>query len=224
MKEFCVVPHGAGKNFLGALQSYIVGSTPRHRITERITETNLFDGDFQPVNFVKDFLPRTNWNKQLLTVQDITEKLIYKRIEPKRAEQEIRSLINECHQGSFCFGYTVPHIKWYAFTMFLDNPIQRIWLDDLAMYKKEGVGPDPNRQDLARRLFNWEIENIPNYRAEWVIDYTSFFEIKEPNIIQDFIDRTCDARQCTTLVTVKDLQEIIDYYSAKNRQLLERYD
>ena len=44
MKEFCVVPHGAGKNFLGALQSYIVGDLNRELIVARIQETNLFDG------------------------------------------------------------------------------------------------------------------------------------------------------------------------------------
>ena len=55
MKEFCVVPHGAGKNFLGALQHYIEGTLTRDRITNRISETNLFDGDYKPVNFVKDW-------------------------------------------------------------------------------------------------------------------------------------------------------------------------
>ena len=43
MREFCVVPHGAGKNFLGALQHYIEGTLTRDRITNRISETNQFD-------------------------------------------------------------------------------------------------------------------------------------------------------------------------------------
>ena len=224
MREFCVVPHGAGKNFLGALQHYIEGTLTRDRITNRISESNLFDGDYKPVNFVKDWFPRTTWNKELLECQAITEKLIYNTIQPKRAEQEIRNNVNKCHQGSFCFGFTIPHIKWYSIVCFLDNPQQRIWLDDLAMLKKEGSGPDPNRQDLSRRLMKWELEQIPNYRAEWVFDYTSMFLVKDPTLIQSFIDRTCFARQCKTLVTTKDLQEIIEFYTAKNIQLLEQYD
>ena len=80
MKEFCVVPHGAGKNFLGALQSYIVGVESRDRILARISETNLFDSVYPPINFVKSWLPRTNWNKELIECQAITEKLIYNTI------------------------------------------------------------------------------------------------------------------------------------------------
>ncbi len=224
MKEFCVVPHGAGKNFLGALQSYIVGVESRDRILARISETNLFDSVYPPINFVKSWLPRTNWNKELIECQAITEKLIYNTIQPKRAEQEIRNNVNKCHEGSFCFGFTVPHIKWYSVICFLDNPEQRIWLDDLAMLKKEGVGPDANRIDLARRLFTWEMDNIPNYRAEWVFDYTTMFIKKDPILIQSFIDRTCSSRETKTLVTTKDLQEIIELYTAKNLQLLEQYD
>jgi hypothetical protein len=92
------------------------------------------------------------------------------------------------------------------------------------MLKKEGVGPDANRIDLARRLFTWEMNNIPNYRAEWVFDYTTMFIKKDPTLIQSFIDRTCSSRETKTLVTTKDLQEIIELYTAKNLQLLEQYD
>ena len=224
MREFCVLPHGAGKNFLGAIQSYIVGELDRSLIESRIQESNLFDSWSRPVHFVEKFLPRTNWNKQLLQCQDVTEKLLYKRIETKTAEQQIRGLLNSCHEGSFCFGYSIPHIKWYSFMMFCDNPIQRIWLDDLAMLKKEGAETDPSRQDLARRLFKWEIENITNYRCEWVVDYTSLFLIKDRAVISEFIDRTVSSRRVKTLVTTRDLQELIELYSAKNNELLERYD
>ena len=76
MREFCVLPHGAGKNFLGALQSYIVGELDRSLIESRIQESNLFDSWSRPVHFVEQFLPRTKWNKQLLQCQEITEKLL----------------------------------------------------------------------------------------------------------------------------------------------------
>ena len=224
MKEFCAVPHGAGKNFLGALQSYITGELDRSLIVSRIQENNLFDSWCQPVHFVESFHPRTNWNKQLIECQSIAEKLLYKRIEPKTAEQQIRTLVNSCHEGSFCFGYTIPHVNRYSLVMLTDNPIQRVWLDDLAMLKKEGVGPDPTRVELAERLFRWEIENLANYRTEWAMDYTSFFLVKHRPVIQEFIDRTVKSRSCRTLVTTRDLQELIELYSAKNEELLERYD
>jgi len=92
------------------------------------------------------------------------------------------------------------------------------------MLKKEGAEADPIRQDLARRLFKWEIENIPNYRSEWAIDYTSLFLVKDRAVISEFIDRTVTSRRVKTLVTTRDLQELIELYSAKNNELLERYD
>ena len=224
MKEFCVVPHGAGKNFLGALQSYIVGDLNRELIVARIQETNLFDGWSTPVHFIEQFHPRTTWNKQLLECQDVAEKLLYKRIEPKTAEQRIRNNINSCHEGSFCFGYTIPHVNRYSFVMLTDGPHQQVWLDDLAMLKKEGAGPDPRRLEFAQRLFRWEIENLSNYRTEWAVDYTSLFLVKHRPVIQEFIDRTVNSRRCKTLVTTRDLQELIELYSVKNEELLERYD
>ena len=224
MREFLAVPHGAGKNFLGALQSYIEGNTRREQILARIGETNLFDGDWEPVNFVRSFHPRTQWNKDLIHCQAVTEQLLYKRIASKTAEQEIRTAVNRCHEGSFCFGYTIPHVSMYSAVCVLDSARQRIWLDDLAMLKKEDVGPDPNRQSLAIKLFEWEVENLPNYRAEWCFDYTSFFLVKDPETIKEFLERTCRSRSIQTTVTVKDLQELIELYSIKNNQLLEQYD
>ena len=172
MKEFNVVPHGAGKNFLGALQVYITGDIKRQELIDRIAGDNLFDNDYKPVHFLDRYYPEPKRNRLILQCHVITENMIYNRITRERANQDISmvALNNERYQGSFCLGYTVPPIKSYNTICLLDNPIQRIWLDDLAMYKKENAEPDPVRQELARKLFDWEQQNIPNCETiKWTL-------------------------------------------------------
>jgi hypothetical protein len=222
MREFSLYPHGAGRNFLGALQQTIRGSVSTDTIRKQISNNNLFDSQFPPVNFNPDFERRTNWNQQLLESQRVWIEHLDNRRTLASAKKIIIDNLNECYEGSFHLKLALPTISRYSIVCVVDSQAQHRWLDQLATHKKEGPTAYSEGNLLESDLCHQNnLDLMPSYRADWSFDYTGLFLELNTSIIDDFIDRTEDCFNCKSAVTQVEIVQLIQEYSRRNTEILD---
>ena len=156
MREFSIIQHGAGKNFLGALQTVIKGKETVKNIEKQIDTNNLFDGIYLPFHFNPNWYDRTDWNKELLECQSIWRKYLGNRYEKHRARKEIIDRLNVSYKGTFILDASLPGIPHYGVVCILDNVDQRIELNNLANYKKKDEFNRSVHEAEQTLIHSWE--------------------------------------------------------------------
>ena len=222
MREFCLYPHGAGRNFLGALQHVIQGQESVNQIENLISNSNLFDTRYKPVNFNPEFDNRTSWNKQLLYSQQVWIEYLDNRRTLQSAKTVIIDNLNECYEGTFHLKLALPTLSRYSIICVVDSQAQHRWLDQLATIKKDS---DYSKQELLESdlCFQNNYDMMPSYRADWTFDYTGLFLELNSIIIKEFITKTEECFEVTSAVDYNTIVELISKYSDKNQDIL-RYD
>ena len=86
MREFNVIPHGAGKNFLGAIQDVIKGVETVKNIEKQIKINNLFDGIYAPFHFNNNYYDKTQWDNTVS--QKIWRQCLKKTYQKGKAKKE----------------------------------------------------------------------------------------------------------------------------------------
>ena len=219
MREFNIVQHGAGKNFLGALQAIIKGYKTVKDIDSVIENNNLFDNDFEPMHFNPKWSDRTNWNANLIECHKIWEEALNKQWEMSKAKKELIDRFNECYKGTFHLNFSFPNVNQYGFICILDSLSQRVELDKLAQLKKGNK--DNGHNEYAGLIHSWEAKNIGSYKAGWTYDYSSLFYELDQRIITDIVERTEEAFKVESPVTIADITMLISNYNKKNNWILE---
>jgi len=222
MREFSLYPHGAGRNFLGALQQAIQGVASTNDIRNKISNSNLFDSQYPPVNFNPEFHRRTDWNKQLLESQKVWIEYLDNRRTIQSAKKIVIDNLNECYEGSFHLKLALPTISRYSIVCVVDSKSQHRWLDQLATIKKEGNESYNSGNLLESDLVHQNnIDLMPDYRADWSFDYTSMFLELNTAVIDEFINRTEDCFNTKTAVTQVEIVQLINEYSRRNTEILD---
>ena len=238
MREFNVIPHGAGKNFLGAIQDVVKGIETIKNVEKQIEINNLFDGIYLPFNFNNNFYDRTNWNKELLECQSIWRRCLANRWQKQKAKKEIIDRLNICYKGTFCLDKSLPSISHYGIVCILDSAEQRIELDQLAITKKKHsayknkVTWEKNTSkgkyyDKSERIeectlvHSWEQQNLSSYKADFAFDYTSLFHELDPKLITGIVERTEEAFKVESPVTIADITSLIAKYNRRNHEILK---
>lgn len=236
MREFNIIQHGAGKNFIGALQDVIKGvnnvmtfpngNQIRKHITineveERINLDNLFDNIYYPFNFNNNWHDRTNWNKELLECQQIWRKYLEKTYQKQRAKKDIIDRLNVCYKGTFHLDKSLPSIPHYSIVCILDSVEQRSELDLLGCIKKRCDYDKEERGKESALMHSWELENMNSYKADFAYDYTSLFHELDPKLITEIVERTEDAFKVESSVTIADITTLIAKYHRRNREILK---
>lgn len=220
MREFNIIPHGAGKNFLGAIQDVIKGVETVQQIEKAIKGTNLFDGVYTPFNFNPDWYDRTDWNKELLECHNIWEKCLNKTYQKQQAKKDIIDRLNTCYKGTFHLNYSLPSISQYGIICILNSLEQRVELDRLAQIKKFNNPFDENCSKECRLIHSWEHANIASYKADYVYDYSSLFQELDPHVINEIISRTEETFKCISPVGNDVITGLISKYNRKNNQIM----
>tara|TARA_B110001454_G_C12587518_1_gene378761 strand:- start:58 stop:777 length:720 start_codon:yes stop_codon:yes gene_type:complete len=236
MREFNIIQHGAGKNFLGAIQQVIRGKETVINIEKQIKINNLFDGIYTPFNFNPNWYDRTTWNKELLECHTIWRQALAKKYSKPKAKKDIIDRLNTCYKGTFHLNFTVPGIPHYGILCILDSPEQRAELDQLAFAKKKSnkyfdksnwdktTIPDKNfKKDRIKEtnlIHSWEIENMNSYKADYTYDYTSLFHELDPRLITEIVERTEEAFKVESPVTIADVTTLIAKYNRRNHEIL----
>jgi len=221
LREFNVIPHGAGKNFLGALQDVIKGVETVKNIEKQIKINNLFDEIYDPFHFnnnYKDY-DKTQWDNT------VSQKYWSEGLKRKKstAKKEIIEHLKSCYKGTHHLGYSLPSIPHYGIICILDSVEQRIDLDLLANIKKKNKCSKEKIKDVVKEgnlIHSWEIENMNNYKADYTYDYTSLFHELDPRIITEIVERTEDAFKVKSPVTIADITTLIAKYNKRNQEIL----
>ena len=155
MREFNVIPHGAGKNFLGAIQQVIRSKEKVYQIERLIKDSNLFDGIYAPFHFNPNFYDRTEWNQD--DIQMIWEKCLFKRYEKHKAKREIINKLNTFYKGTQHLGFSLPSISQYGVMCILNSAEQRAELDKLAHIKKKDTWNNwvQDRYEWSQKIHTW---------------------------------------------------------------------
>mgnify|MGYP001600081097 FL=1 len=220
MREFNIIPHGAGKNFLGAIQDVIKGVETVQHIEKAIKGNNLFDGVYTPFNFNPDWYDRTNWNKELLECHNIWEKCLNKTYQKQQAKKDIIDRLNTCYKGTFHLNYSLPSISQYGIICILNSLEQRVELDRLAQIKKFNNPFDENCAKECRLIHSWEHANMASYKADFVYDYSSVFHELDPRVITEIVERTEETFKVESPVTIADVTSLIAQYNRRNHEIL----
>ena len=220
MREFNIIPHGAGKNFLGAIQDVIKGVETVQHIEKAIKGNTLFDGVYTPFNFNPDWYDRTNWNKELLECHNIWEKCLNKTYQKQQAKKDIIDRLNTCYKGTFHLNYSLPSISQYGIICILNSLEQRVELDRLAQIKKFNNPFDENCAKECRLIHSWEHANMASYKADFVYDYSSVFHELDPRVITEIVERTEETFKVESPVTIADVTSLIAQYNRRNHEIL----
>ena len=236
MREFNIISHGAGKNFLGAIQQVIRGKETVINIEKQIKINNLFDGIYLPFHFNNNWYDRTDWNKELLECQSIWRRCLGKRWQKQKAKKEIIDRLNICYKGTFHINHSLPSISHYGIVCILNSAEQRIELDHLAITKKKHsayknkivwdktTSKDYNESERIKEcslIHSWEQQNLTSYKADFAYDYTSLFHELDPKLITEIVERTEDAFKVESPVTIADITTLIAKYNRQNHEILK---
>jgi len=233
MREFNIIPHGAGKNFLGAIQDVIKGVETVKNVEKQIKINNLFDGIYLPFHFNNNWYDRTDWNKELLECQRIWRQYLEKTWEQQSAKKEIIDRLNICYKGTFHINHSLPSISRYGIICVIDSSEQRAELDRLAIIKKrdsayknkiiwEKTFPINEKERIKETdlIHSWEIQNIASYKADYAYDYTGLFYELDPKIINEIIKRTEETFKVKSSVENDVIKRLIAKYHRRNHQIL----
>ena len=218
MREFNVIPHGAGKNFLGAIQDVIKGVETVKNIEKQIKINNLFDGIYAPFHFNNNYYDKTQWDNTVS--QKIWRQCLKKTYQKGKAKKEIIDHLNTCYKGTHHLGYTLPSIPHYGIICILDSVEQRIDLDLLANIKKKTKHSRKEWIKEGNLIHSWEIKNMNSYKADYTYDYTSLFHELDPRIITEIVERTEEAFKVESPVTIADITTLIAKYNRRNHEIL----
>jgi len=220
MREFNVIPHGAGKNFLGAIQTVIKGKEKVHHIENLIKDNNLFDAIYAPFHFNPNFYDRTTWNQD--EAQMIWERCLNKRYETNKAKREVINLCNDFFKGTQHLDFSLPGISQYGIICLMNSVEQRAELDRLAHIKhKIKWEDDPHRYVRSQTIHTWEHTNITSYKADFVYDYSSVFHELDQRVITEIIERTEETFKVESPITIADVTSLIAKYNRRNHEILE---
>ena len=220
MREFSLYPHGAGRNFLGALQTVVRGSETVEQIKNKINSDNLFDGTYQPVHFNNSFNNRTNWNSQLIECQQVWIEFLSKRRTEKSARKIIIDNLNECYEGTFHIKTGLPTVHRYSIVGIVDSQNQHRWLDQLATIKKTSGNYTTGDLIESNLCYSNDYEHLQYCKADWSFDYTGFFFELNTVLIKDFLQRTEECFKVTSPVDTNTFINLIKDYTAKNQEIL----
>jgi hypothetical protein len=238
MREFNIIQHGAGKNFLGAIQQVIRSKETVVNIEKQIKINNLFDGIYAPFHFNPNWYDRTDWNKALIESHIIWRQVLENKYSKLKGRKDIIDRLNTCYTGTFHLNYSLPGIPHYGIVCIIDSPEQRADLDTLAFLKKQKSafenGLDWHKSSGAvdtkewrdervletNLIHGWETENMNHYKADYTYDYTSLFHELDPNIIADIVQRTEETFKVESAVTVSEVTTLIAKYNRKNMVIL----